>query len=195
MTAAGQVVVLNGTSSAGKTSTAFAFQRERAAAGECWLVVGLDDFLAKLPGRWVEVGQWVGSLAEQGIRLETEGDRANFHIGELARRLMRAYRRAIREMALAGLDVVVDEVSLEQDEWLDWCDALHGLDPVWVAVRCDVEVAVQRESARGDRAIGLVRGQTERVHRFPAYEIELDTTVMPIDDVARRLQAQLQACR
>jgi chloramphenicol 3-O phosphotransferase len=186
--AAGRVVVLNGTSSSGKTSTANAFQESRSRAGECWLVIGLDDFLAKLPGRWVEVGAWVGSLAGDGVRLEREGDRANFHIGEQARRLMRAYRRSVREIARAGLNVVVDEVSLHEDEWQDWCLALDGLDAVWVAVHCDVEVAAQREAARGDRALGLVRGQAGVVHQFPDYDLELDTTHAPVEEVARRLE-------
>jgi len=186
--ASGQVVVLNGTSSSGKTSTAMAFQESRSRAGECWLVIGLDDFLAKLPRRWIEVGAWVGSRAGEGIRLERDGDRANFHIGEQARRLMHAYRRSVREIACAGLNVLVDEVSLQEDEWDDWCAALDGLGAVWVAVRCDVEMASQREAARGDRALGLVRGQADFVHRFPVYDLELDTTVAPVEEVARRLE-------
>jgi len=187
--------VLNGTSSSGKTSTANAFQELRSRAGECWLVIGLDDFLAKIPGRWVEVGAWVGSLAGDGIRLEREGDRANFHIGEQARRLMRAYRRSVREIARAGLNVIVDEVSLHEDEWQDWCVALDGLDAVWVAVHCDVEVASQREAARGDRALGLVRGQADVVHRFPDYALELDTTDTPVDEVASRLDEVVSKLR
>ena len=180
--------MLNGTSSSGKTSTANAFQASRSQAGELWLVVALDDFLAKIPGRWVEVGAWVGSLAGDGIRLERDGDRANFHIGDQARRLMRAYRRSVREIASAGINVIVDEVSLQEDEWQDWCEALDGLAVAWVAVRCDVDVASQREAARGDRALGLVRGQADVVHRYPAYEFELDTTVAAVDEVARRLE-------
>jgi chloramphenicol 3-O phosphotransferase len=185
---AGQVVVLNGTSSSGKTSIANAFQELRSQAGDLWLVIGLDDFLAKLPGRWVEVGAWVGSLAEDGVRLEREGDQANFHIGEHARRLMHAYRRTVREIARAGINVVVDEVALQEDEWHDWCAALDGLDAAWIAVRCDVDVASQREAARGDRAPGLVRGQADVVHQFPDYDLELDTTKQPVDLVARQLE-------
>jgi chloramphenicol 3-O phosphotransferase len=186
--APGRVVVLNGTSSSGKTSIANAFQESRSRAGELWLVVGLDDFLAKLPRRWVEVGAWVGSRAGDGVRLERDGDRANFHIGEQARRLMHAYRRSVREVARAGINVIVDEVSLHEDEWDDWCEALRGLDAAWVAVRCDVEVASQREAARGDRALGLVRGQADVVHRFPTYDLELDTTVAAVPEAARRLE-------
>lgn len=186
-------MVLNGTSSAGKSSAASAFQDIRAAGGECWIVLGLDDFLAKLPGRWVEVGKWVGPLASDGIRLVTDGDRANFRIGELARRLMYAYRRSVRELARSGINVIVDEVLLGEEEWLDWCEALDGLAPVWVALRCDLEVAVARESARGDRAIGLVRGQADTVHRFPAYHLELDTTATPVAGIAQQLSDFLGA--
>ncbi len=188
----GQIVVLNGTSSAGKSSTAAAFQEARAARGECWLVVGLDDYLAKLPGRWVEVGEWVGPYASDGIRLVTDGDRSMFRLGNLADRLMHAYRRSIREIARAGLNVVVDEVSLEEREWKDWCDALDGLDPVWVAVRCEVEVAAARESARGDRAIGLVRGQADIVHRYPDYDLEIDTTGVTVAEVVEQLSEFLE---
>ena len=193
MVVPGQVVVLNGTSSAGKSSTAAAFQQARAAVGDCWIVTGLDDYVAKLPGEWVEVGGWIGARASEGIRLETDGDRAMFRLGELAHRLMRAYRRSVRELAVAGLNVLVDEVSLQEDEWLDWCDALHGLDPVWVAVRCDVEVAAAREAARGDRALGLVRGQADVVHRYPTYGIELDTTASSVADVVEQLDELLRA--
>lgn len=149
--------------------------------------MGLDDFIGKLPRRWVEVGAWVGSLAGDGVQLVRDGERANFHIGAYAQRLMRAYRRSVREIARAGINVIVDEVSLQENEWLDWCEALAGLGAVWVAVRCDVEVASAREAARGDRALGLVRGQVDVVHRYPAYDLELDTTVTPVDEVVRQL--------
>ena len=192
MVAPGRVVVLNGTSSAGKSSLAAAFQRAREAEGELWIVMGLDEFLLKLPDRWVEVGKWVGSFAEEGIRLETQGDRSNFHIGEQARRLMRAYRRSVREFASAGFNVIVDEVSLEADEWQDWCEALAGLAPVWVAVRCDTETAVRREFERGDRAVGLARDQAERVHRFPNYDFELDSTTSSVEVLVEQLYELLR---
>jgi chloramphenicol 3-O phosphotransferase len=185
--AAGRVVVLNGTSSSGKTSTANAFQAARSQAGELWVVIGLDDFIGKLPAGWVEVGEWVGSRAGDGVQLVRDGERAGFHIGADAQRLLRAYRRSVREIARAGINVLVDEVSIEEYEWLDWREALAGLGAVWVAVRCDIEIASQREGERGDRVLGLARGQVDVVHRYPAYDLELDTTVTPVEEVARQL--------
>jgi chloramphenicol 3-O phosphotransferase len=95
----------------------------------------------------------------------------------------------VREIALAGINVIVDEVSLQEPEWIDWCDALEGIGALWVAIRCDTEVASQREAARGDRVIGLVRGQIDVVHRFPTYDLELDTTVTSLDEIVAQLDA------
>ena len=191
MVEAGKVVVLNGTSSAGKTSLALAFQELRAACGDCWLVFGIDDFLAKVPRPWIEIDALRGPYAEEGVRLERVGDAARFVIGEQVRRLLTAYRRSIAEVARSGLNVVVDDVMIEHHEWDDWRAALADLDPVWVGVRCDIEVAVQRERARGDRVQGLVRGQAATVHRHPVYDLELDTTTESPAALARQLDAYL----
>jgi len=61
-----------------------------------------------------------------------------------------------------------------------------------VGVRCDVEVAVQRETDRGDRARGLARGQADTVHRYPVYDLELDTTAEPTAALAGRHDAYLE---
>ena len=65
-----QVIVLNGTSSAGKSTLASALQARLAEAGECWIVMGIDDFLGKLPWAWVTYGDHVGEHADEGIAFE-----------------------------------------------------------------------------------------------------------------------------
>jgi chloramphenicol 3-O-phosphotransferase len=125
--AAGRVVVLNGTSSAGKTSTAKAFQELRTQAGECWTVNGMDDFMPKLPRRWIDVGSGAGSLAADGVRLDRDGDCSSFYIGEEGQRLLLGYRRFI--------------------------------------------------------------GEAESVHRFPTYDLELDSTSAPVEQLAREIDA------
>ena len=56
-----RIVVLNGSSSAGKTTLANAFRDQRAAVGDFWLLIGIDDFLAKLPIEWKAAGADVGA--------------------------------------------------------------------------------------------------------------------------------------
>jgi chloramphenicol 3-O-phosphotransferase len=50
----------NGASSSGKTTLASAFRDERAAAGEFWLLMGIDDFLSKVPAEWLDLGLATG---------------------------------------------------------------------------------------------------------------------------------------
>ena len=48
----GRVVILDGTSSSGKTTLAKGLQQRLIAEGTCWVVTGVDDFFAKMPREW-----------------------------------------------------------------------------------------------------------------------------------------------
>ena len=52
---------------------------------------------------------------------------------------------------------------------------LDGLEPIWVGVRCRLEIAESRELIRGDRALGMARAQHDVVHRDIPYAFEIDT--------------------
>lgn len=71
--------------------------------------------------------------------------------------------------------LVVDHV-IENELWLRECvQSLTGYDVFFVGVKCPLEELERRELARGDRQIGFARWQYERVHRFGAYDFEIDT--------------------
>jgi Chloramphenicol phosphotransferase-like protein len=67
--------------------------------------------------------------------------------------------RVIGSIAAGGSDVIVDDVIVEPDRLEAAIRLLAIFDVTLVAVRCPLEVAVQRERDRGDRHIGLVRQQ------------------------------------
>jgi chloramphenicol 3-O phosphotransferase len=181
------VVVLNGTSSSGKTSIAESFQELRALAGECWVIVGIDDYLPKLPARWRGYPGHEGAMAADGALVRRVGATAVFEFGATGRRMITAYRRSVRAIASAGLDVLVDEVMWDDGGWDEWQAVLRGVDVRWVAVRCDPQVVDSREAARADRFVGLARGQAAVVHRHAVYDLELDSTVVPAERLAARL--------
>ncbi|HEY2812292.1 MAG TPA: AAA family ATPase [Acidimicrobiales bacterium] len=179
----GRVVILNGTSSSGKTSLATGLAERRAAHGEMWIVIGIDDYLAKVPASWFEGGSVTGPYAHRGVRFvsPTAGE-TTLELGVEGRRLLAAYRRSVTAAVRTGLDVLVDDVIIDEPAWRDWCDALEDLDVVWVAVRCSDEVVARREAGRGDRYVGLARSQAREVHRFPPYAIDIDTTALTVDE-------------
>jgi chloramphenicol 3-O phosphotransferase len=179
------VVVLNGASSTGKTTIATAFRDQRAAAGDFWLLTGIDDALAKLTAEWTTVGSVHGEFEARGVRFESTSEGTTVHVGDVGRQLLRVYRQAVGAAARLGLNVVVDEVLTDQTSWEDWSGPLEGIDVVWVGVRCSPEAAQRRERARGDRYAGLSRAQSAVVHTFTNYDFELDTTTRaPSESVA-----------
>ena len=171
-----RVVVLNGASSAGKTTIATGFRDQRALVGDFWLVTGIDDFLAKLPFEWKSAGPDRGAIAADGIRFETTPDGATVRLGHVGRQLLRAYQAGVAAAAGVGLHVIVDEVVIDKTSWDDWVVALVGLDVGWVSIRCSAEVAEERNRVRGDRFAGLARAQTATDHQHVRYDFEIDTT-------------------
>jgi chloramphenicol 3-O phosphotransferase len=185
----GRVVILNGTTSAGKTTLIDLFLARRHGTGECWLTTGCDDSLDRLPVPWHGVPKYQGPFRDDGFCLERiDATRVEVRLGPLWQRLLSAYRRTVAVWARTGFDVVVDEVAMDEFAIDDWRDALEGLGVLWVAVKCDLAVAEAREKARGDRFIGMVRGQHDLVHRWATYDLELDTTERQPDELVADLE-------
>jgi len=67
-----RVIALNGTSTAGKSTLAAAMQHQFAAQGQCWVILGIDDFLGKLPAPWVRYHE-AGAHAEEGVTSSGSG--------------------------------------------------------------------------------------------------------------------------
>jgi len=158
-----QVIILNGGSSAGKTTLARDLQDLLLGA---WLTFGTDTLVAALPAR-MRVGG-------DGISFGTDGEVTP---GEEFRRLDEAWARGLAAAARAGAHLIIDEVFIGGPaSQARWRDALTGLGVLWVGVRCDPEVAGAREAARGDRVTGMAAGQAHLVHRDVHYDLEVDTT-------------------
>lgn len=158
-----QVIVLNGGSSSGKSGISRCLQ---AVLTEPWLALGVDTFVDALPARL--------RLGGDGIGFADDGE---VTVGGEFRELEDSWIEGVAAMARAGARVIVDEVFLGGAESrARWEKALHGLDVVWVGVRCDAAVAAGRELARGDRVGGMAETQAELVHRGMSYDVEVDTT-------------------
>ena len=179
----GRVVILNGTSSAGKSTIISMFIEQRAATGEWWLPVAIDDFQMKIVAEWGTEGPF----GEDGVRFVREPSGIRVHVGRRGRRLHAAYHRTVAACAREGFDVIVDDVCLDEEAVADWREALAGLDVTWVALRCDPDVAEARERERGDRAPGLARGLSAVVHRHASYDLELDSTNITAAELVSRL--------
>lgn len=183
MTSGGTVLVLNGTSSAGKTSLAHALQ-------ERWpgplLEAGLDRHLTMLPRRYLGAA-WPEVF---GYRMSGELV-AHVEPGPVGDRLARAMHRSVAALAGAGMDVVVDHVLLTSQWAFDLAAALDGVTAVLVGVRCEPPVLVEREQSRGERTLGQAQAQLPLVHAHGAYDVEVDTAVLDPGAAADAVMAWL----
>lgn len=176
----GRIILLNGTSSSGKSTLAKALQ---AALPDPWLVVGIDTVVFALPGRFLDQPLW--SEVFRYVPIEGTTDRAfRIETGELGEALISGLHHAVTALAGRGLSVIVDHVLLET-VWLDECRALWADIPwLFVGVRCPLPVIERRERERRDRTIGQAAAQFAVVHRDRAYDVEVDTSELAPETAA-----------
>src|SRR5205807_745309 len=97
--------------------------------------------------------------------------------------------RSIREMALAGHNVITEAIILPETV-NEYINAMNGLTVYLVGVRCPLAVAQQRESARGDRlgeVIDLDVPWFELVHAGRHYDVEFDSSITSTADAVARI--------
>ena len=178
-----RVVILNGIGSAGKSSIARALQE---AVRVPFLHVQMDAFLDMI--RPSAFGQPDGLVFEAA----EEGGHPVIHIrsGPLVAAAMRGFRASVAAMAAEGLDLIVDDVMFGAD-WSEYDRLLAGHQVTKIGVLCPLDVLESREAARGDRAIGLARGQWTRVHQGTAYDLTLDSAAATPAACAARIARHL----
>lgn len=186
------LIVLNGTSSAGKTTLATALQ---ARCSTPLQVSGIDTFLALQPeSMFAPPGSKTPTEGFTFCAVEVEGQPAwTVRPGPEGEALMRAVHAYWAACAAEGIAQVVDHVMLSQAMALDLKVRLSPYDPLLVAVKCPLDVVDQRERDRGDRLVGQGRGIGARVHDFLTYDVQVDTSLMDPDEAADVVLAAARA--
>jgi len=188
----GRIILVNGTSSSGKSTLVRALM---AAMPDLWLEMGIDRFAYALPGR--VHGELTWPLLFQYVR--PDGSTAAVPDGpytirttDLGRRFVFGMHATAAALAGLGLNVIVDHVILEES-WVEDMNRRWAPFPVIrVGVRCPLDVAVAREASRENRTLGQAEAQFDVVHRWARYDVEVDTSVMTIDECVETVLAALE---
>jgi chloramphenicol 3-O phosphotransferase len=165
------VVILNGTSSSGKTAIARAFQE---LAPGLFLNFSIDSILFALPPSAIE-------RIQRGAPIE------DLRYPEL----VRAFYACVQTLASLGHDLVIDHAVISQAEAELLRAAVTGHRLLLVAVDCPLPLLVERERARGDRRIGLAAAQYERIHQSLSYDLRIDSAELTAEDAARAIVSAL----
>jgi chloramphenicol 3-O phosphotransferase len=165
-----QVVVLNGVSSAGKSSLARALQ---TITWPPFLHVQLDVFMQMLPPSF-KTGADAADPAPESACLTPAGV---VNIEEIVNQARRGMRHAVAAMAGQGLRLVIDDV-LDDTAAVEYVRLLAPYRTYIVGVLASLEILELRERNRQDRVIGLARSQLKFVHRNMRYDMTIDTSAM-----------------
>lgn len=159
--ASGRIVLLNGPSSAGKTTLSKAVARRLTTP---WLVLPVDLFheIRTRPAKELTDRQW----------------------HDVFHRTRAAYHRALVGAAAVGCDVLGDHVLTEPWRLDDLLRLSAGLDVLLVHVTCDPAELARREKTRSDRHPGSARTQLRLVFAHGDCDLTVDTTYGPDEPTA-----------
>ena len=164
----GKIILLNGPSSAGKSTLARLLQQ-------------------KLP-----IPFWHFSFDH--LRDSNALPMARIHSGEIDWSAMRpavfdGFHRCLPVLAEAGNNLIVDHI-VEREEWMsDLVRLLAGFDVFFVGVHCPLSELERRERERGNRQVGEARMDHQVVHGFTEYDLEIDSTQPNQDNVDALIDA------
>ncbi len=193
-----QLILVNGPSSAGKTTLCRALQ---AAIDHPYLVTGFDDFVFMTAPRYrrgADTSRQDGrdGFTALGVEMDTASPpgappSVSARFGPVFRRLLDGMAPAVRALVDNGNDVIFDHVLHDRTMYESWRAATSGLDVFTVGVTCPLDILEARERARGDRVLGRARGLADIVHGFMDYDVTVDTGAHATAACVARLIAAL----
>lgn len=173
----GKIIILNGTSSSGKTSLLEVLQTRLA---EPYLNAGIDKFIWMLPKRYLERPLW-----DDVLGLATKA-------GAAGHTLFSGMHHAIAALARTGNNVIADHVLVEP-AWVDECVELFADLPAYlIGLYCPLDVLEAREKLRRNRTLGQAKAQFSVIHQYCRYDLKVDTSIHSPEACAEQIIARLK---
>lgn len=186
MSSAGEIILINSTTCAGKTTLTREVQK---LAEKPYLATDYDIFIAMMATKYVMLHESVLQPEHHPYATESNAwTREGFEIyqkvaqprtyglrmGRAAWMIMRGMTHAYAGMARAGNNLVLGDIITEQ-LLPDYCVAFKGLRVYFVGVNCPLEELERREEVMPNRTVGCARAQIEQVHIPGEYDLWVDT--------------------
>ena len=185
----GKIIVLNGTSSSGKTSIVHALQQ---VMDEPYLEAGFDKFLWTLPAKFLKRPLYLDVLDYDWMELDGERMKV-LRARRIGFQFVTGMHHAVVALAKAGNNVILDHIFFEP-AWLTECAELfEGYWALLVGVRCPLNIIIEREKERGDRTLGIAPGHFHWIHKPGIYDLEVDTSILTALDCAALIKQRIES--
>ena len=206
----GQIIVVNGTSGSGKSTTCELFARNQDAL---WLLYGIDHFMgSSFPRKFGHHG----ARSQEGISAvpvnasEPDGNLC-WQFSELALNAFSAFHQMIAAVSRQGCNIIVDHLMMTDPPVLQDCvQRLSDLPVLFVNLKPPYEVLMQRIAEReiGNRfsnskySAEQIKKSRERLDRLRPwfyeavyanqhYDLEIDTARHEPEEVCRLIEERL----
>jgi chloramphenicol 3-O phosphotransferase len=156
----GNIIVLNGVSSSGKTTIA--------------------NELAKLLPDYFHI-----SIDDYDYVIEKMEDREKGKLIPVATDIF--FHRQLKIFSDFGVNLIVDNVIDNETVLQDFKNTLNGYPVTYIAIHCPAEILKHREQDRGDRQIGQAAQQLDFVHQDIQYDLEIDTHQQSLEYNTKRI--------
>ena len=179
------IILLNGTSSSGKTTIAGIMQEKYNGV---LLHYGVDKMVqAAFPAKCD-----YPPFDRQAIQLMTSEKNGRPHASLVVSPYMypvcKAAVQFYKMLSGQGYHVIVDEVLFDKNRIAPYFDILSGETVYFIGIKPDRETVIRRERERGDRIPGLAEGLYEEVYDpFFTYDLLLDTGKLTPGESADRI--------
>ena len=164
----GKIIFLNGTSSSGKTSLATKLQEILEGI---YYHVQIDTFCDMMHEKYYDKDF-----------INTENSAASI------------MHNFILSLCRNGENVIVDTVIENHHEnWLKECvELLHDMPVTFVKVNCPLHELERRELERGNRTIGLAKGQLFNMNFNDIYDLQVNTYENSIEECAVSIKDKIK---
>lgn len=181
------IILLNGASSAGKSSI---IKELQLIFDDLFLGMGCDKFMSMAPSnhqcmRATQMWSWDKISDDHGTFMK-------LNVGPRGKTYILTMYECIGLMAKRGFNIIVDDVCLDAVLLKQVAAKLNTFDVYFVGVTCKLSVLEERERLRGNRVIGSARGQYEVIHSYYDYDLMVDTSETSARDCALQIKAFIE---
>lgn len=160
-----KAILLNGPSSAGKSTLSKELQRRLAGKGVEAEIISIDDYMITDPKETIyedDIYDVMPAMCEGMIRA-----------------------------LWAGRMVIVDHAITSERIYEAFMDAAKGYKVLKVKVTCDLEILRKREQERGDRCPGSAEASLQYLWPKEGYDICIDNGKCSVEDNAEMIMKRL----
>ena len=188
------VILLNGCSSAGKTTLALALQDVLSVP---YQHIALDQFRDGMPGRVRGLNSPAGDPGATGLNVVPgvlHGEAVtHIQFGEYGERVLAGMRRTVATLSELGCNVIVDDLLFKPAYLTDYVEVLNPDSTWFIGVTCGLDIVREREASRPGRFPGTAVSHFEQVHAHGrSYDLTVDTSRKNPTAVALEIAARLQ---